>query len=157
MKSKGVWYKQFLLLTKIRKWRLEKKGEMKGLEEECLRKGGVWGRCLGALTMAGHLSASCVTRRCTAQQRRPPPWGRWGRTPRSRARSPGGPTCGGRTWCCWVSRSAHPPPPPAKSQRHTERSVVNKDPHRRVLPPWKIVIRSIFVSSIDSNVNPLKI
>lgn len=82
-----------------------------------------------ALTTAEHLWASCARRRHTAPQTRPPPWGRSGRTPRSRARSPGGLTCGGQTWCCWVSQSARLPPRPAimTIHRHGSAQGVNNE------------------------------
>lgn len=106
----------FSFFTRIETGRKHKKW---GIWARELQKGGYKTRetrrlrCLGALTTAEHLWASCARRRHTAPRTWPPPWGRSGRTPRSRARSPGGLTCGGQTWCCWVSRSARLPPLPA--------------------------------------------
>lgn len=100
----------------------ERRNQSWGLEEEWLQKREMRkARLLGALTTAEHLWASCATRHHTAPQTRPPPWGRSSRTPRSRAQSPGGRTCAGQTWCCWVSQSARLPPLPAEIKQHTER------------------------------------
>lgn len=116
VKSPGKRKDSFILHKKIRNWKeeQERRNLSWGVEEEWIQKREMRkARCLGALTTAEHLWASCARRRHTAPQTWPPPWGRSGRTPRSRARSPGGPTCGGQTWCCWASQSARLPPLPA--------------------------------------------
>lgn len=92
------------------------------------------------LTMAERLWASSATRRHKAPRRPAPPWGRWDRTLHNRSQWPGGPTCGGRTWCCWESRLTRLQPLPETKAYHEtvfRRASVKKGGLRMWKCVWK--------------------